>query len=234
MLRPRILADLIVVFHACYVGFVVLGLVAILAGIVFRWSWVRNISFRVIHLAMIAIVVGEAIAGIPCPLTVWEKQLRVKAGQASYTGDFLGYWAHRLDLLPRRAVGLHARLLTVRTGCRGGLRPGPAQVAGPDQGTRGRTAMRFFTIGYGGRAPHDFLALLDQHQVARLSMSGFGPTAPAWVHIPGPDRRTRGWRSSLPTVESPTIRSWSWATSSWNWKTGGRPIASCFSTAVTC
>jgi hypothetical protein len=96
MLLPRVLADLIVVFHACYVGFVVLGLAAILAGVVFRWRWVRNIYFRVIHLAMIVIVVGEALAGFPCPLTVWEKQLRVRAGQASYPGDFLGYWVHRL------------------------------------------------------------------------------------------------------------------------------------------
>jgi hypothetical protein len=96
MLRARILADLIVIFHATYVAFVVFGLVAILAGIVFRWGWVRNIWFRVIHLTMIAIVVGEALAGVPCPLTIWEKQLRTQAGQTSYPGDFLGYWAHRL------------------------------------------------------------------------------------------------------------------------------------------
>jgi hypothetical protein len=96
MLWPRILADLIVVVHVCYVSFVVFGLVAILLGTALRWSWVRNFYFRLIHLAMIAIVVGEALAGIPCPLTVWEKQLRIQAGEVSYTGDFIGYWAHRL------------------------------------------------------------------------------------------------------------------------------------------
>jgi hypothetical protein len=96
MLWARILADAIVVFHACYVAFVVFGLVAILAGIVFRWSWVRNPVFRLLHLTMIGIVVAEALAGIPCPLTVWEKQLRIQAGQTAYAGDFLGYWAHRL------------------------------------------------------------------------------------------------------------------------------------------
>lgn len=96
MLWPRILADLIVVFHACYVSFVVFGLAAILMGAFLRWSWVRNFTFRVIHLAMIGIVVGEAVAGIPCPLTIWENQLREMAGQTSYPGDFLGYWAHRL------------------------------------------------------------------------------------------------------------------------------------------
>jgi hypothetical protein len=96
MLWARILADMIVIFHAAYVSFVVFGLVVILAGIVFNWGWVRNIWFRMIHLTMIAIVVGEALAGVPCPLTIWEKQLRIQAGQVSYTGDFLGYWAHRL------------------------------------------------------------------------------------------------------------------------------------------
>jgi hypothetical protein len=96
MLQARILADLIVIFHAAYVAFVVFGLLAILAGIVFRWGWVRNIWFRVIHLTMIVIVVGEALAGVPCPLTIWEKQFRIQAGQTGYTGDFLGYWAHRL------------------------------------------------------------------------------------------------------------------------------------------
>ena len=96
MLWARVLADLIVVFHACYVSFVVFGLAAILAGAVFRWRWVRNFWFRAIHLVMIAIVVGESLAGVPCPLTVWEQQLRKRAGEVSFTGDFIGHWAHRL------------------------------------------------------------------------------------------------------------------------------------------
>ena len=87
---------LIVVSHAAYVSFVVLGLVAILAGIAFRWKWVRNPWFRWIHITMIGIVVAEALAGIPCPLTVWERQLREAAGQVAYAGDFIGYWTHRL------------------------------------------------------------------------------------------------------------------------------------------
>jgi Protein of Unknown function (DUF2784) len=49
-----------------------------------------------VHLSAIGIVVAEALAGIPCPLTVWEKKLRATAGQASYPGDFLGHWAHQL------------------------------------------------------------------------------------------------------------------------------------------
>jgi Protein of Unknown function (DUF2784) len=95
----RTLADLLVVFHATYFCFNVFGLVAILLGVAFRWSWVRNIWFRSFHLAAIGIVVAEAAVGMACPLTVWERQLRDAAGQATYTGDFIGYWAHQLIFL---------------------------------------------------------------------------------------------------------------------------------------
>jgi Protein of Unknown function (DUF2784) len=96
MFWRRLLADLVVVAHAAYFSFVVLGLVAILAGIAFRWKWVRNPWFRWIHISTIGIVVAEALAGIPCPLTVWERKLREGAGQVAYAGDFIGYWTHRL------------------------------------------------------------------------------------------------------------------------------------------
>ena len=92
----KMLADLIVVFHAAYVSFVVFGLVAILIGAVLRWRWVRNFWFRAIHLTAIGIVVLEALFGITCPLTDWEKRLRLAAGEASYSGDFIGHWAHQL------------------------------------------------------------------------------------------------------------------------------------------
>jgi hypothetical protein len=92
----RILADLIVVFHATYVSFVVFGLAAILIGAAFHWSWVRNFWFRAVHLTAIGIVVFEALIGMTCPLTDWENQLRSAAGQTGYPGDFVGYWAHRL------------------------------------------------------------------------------------------------------------------------------------------
>ena len=96
MFWARLLADLIVVVHLVWVGFVVLGMAAILLGIVLRWEWVRNFWFRVVHLAMIGVVVAEALVGMTCPLTNWEKQLRHRAGQATYPGDFLGHWAHQL------------------------------------------------------------------------------------------------------------------------------------------
>lgn len=90
------LADVVAVFHAGYVLFVVGGALAILLGWVFRWNWVRNPWFRLIHLLAILVVAAEAISGISCPLTDLERVLRVQGGLDMYREDFLVYWAHRL------------------------------------------------------------------------------------------------------------------------------------------
>jgi hypothetical protein len=89
-------ADVIVAFHGCYVGFVVVGELLIVAGWILRWRWVRNPWFRVVHLLAIAIVAAEAIGQVPCPITVWEGQLRELAGQASSTESFMGRLVHFL------------------------------------------------------------------------------------------------------------------------------------------
>jgi hypothetical protein len=84
------LADVLVVIHFAYVLFVVLGMAAILAGIVFRWSWVRNFWFRSIHFLMIAVVVFETLFGIICPLTEWEDRLREAGGMPVESESFIG------------------------------------------------------------------------------------------------------------------------------------------------
>jgi hypothetical protein len=92
----RFLADLVVLVHFAYVGFVVFGLIAILIGLAARQHWTRNFWFRTIHLGMIAIVVLESWAGLACPLTTLEKTLRRHSGQATSDFNFLEYWIHRL------------------------------------------------------------------------------------------------------------------------------------------
>ena len=92
----RIAANVIAVVHFAFVVFVVLGLLLILLGAVRRWNWVRNFWFRLAHLLAILFVVGQVWCGVSCPLTVWEKQLRVLAKQPSYEGDFIATWVHRL------------------------------------------------------------------------------------------------------------------------------------------
>lgn len=92
----RLAADGVVILHLAYVAFVVVGLLAILLGVACRWRWVRCFWFRVLHLAAILVVAAEGLCGMTCPLTVWERQLRTLAGQATYQGDFLVELAHRV------------------------------------------------------------------------------------------------------------------------------------------
>lgn len=92
----RVLADAVVVAHFAYVLFVVLGLVAIVAGLATGRRWARNFWLRVVHLAMIGVVVAQAWLGVRCPLTTLENRLRVAGGQAIHQQDFIEYWVHRL------------------------------------------------------------------------------------------------------------------------------------------
>lgn len=79
-----LLADLVVLFHLIYIVFAVGGELAIVVGWALNWRWIRNLTFRLAHLASIVVVVIEASLDVMCPLTVWEYELRVRAGQEAY------------------------------------------------------------------------------------------------------------------------------------------------------
>jgi hypothetical protein len=87
------LADTILVIHFAFVLFVVLGFALILIGGLAGWAWVRNRPFRMLHLVAIALVAAESLAGIACPLTVWENALRHADGGGP---SFIGRWVTRL------------------------------------------------------------------------------------------------------------------------------------------
>jgi hypothetical protein len=87
-----LLADIVLVAHFAFVLFVVGGLALVWVGAAAGWQWVRNFWFRGAHLAAIVLVAGEALAGIWCPLTVWEAALRGAHAEKS----FVAYWIHRL------------------------------------------------------------------------------------------------------------------------------------------
>ena len=83
-------ADVISLVHGALVGFVVLGQLAIVVGVIRRWGWVRNFWFRLAHLLLIGYVGLEAVFHIACPLTEWELDLRKLAGQAVTGEGFVG------------------------------------------------------------------------------------------------------------------------------------------------
>ena len=90
------LADLVLLLHAGFIAFVVLGLLLILLGGALRWRWVRNRWFRLAHLAAIGLVVIQSWLGIVCPLTTLESELRHRAGQPGYEMGFIADRVQRL------------------------------------------------------------------------------------------------------------------------------------------
>ena len=74
-----LVADLVVALHLAFVGFVVLGGVAV-------WRWPR---LAWVHLPAVVWGVGIELSGAVCPLTPWENWLRHRAGDTEYQGDFI-------------------------------------------------------------------------------------------------------------------------------------------------
>lgn len=97
--QPGLLADAVLVVHALFVAFVIGGQLAVMAGWIRGWDWVRNPWFRGIHLVVIAYIVVQTWLGRLCPLTVWEAELRRAAGQAYHDQSFIGYWLGELLFL---------------------------------------------------------------------------------------------------------------------------------------
>ena len=105
----RLLADGIVVVHAAFVGFVVLGGLFVL-----RWP---RAAFA--HLPAVAWGVVIELAGWVCPLTPLENQAREAGGGSAYQGDFIEHYLLPL-LYPAEltrqvqcALGFGALLLNV-------------------------------------------------------------------------------------------------------------------------
>lgn len=86
-----LLADAVLIVHFLFVLFVAGGLLATWIGAALGWEWVRDIRFRVAHLAAILFVVAESFVGVACPLTVWEDFLRrTGSGGASFMQRWVG------------------------------------------------------------------------------------------------------------------------------------------------
>lgn len=93
------LATTVLVLHLFIVAFVVLGLVAILAGNGLGWSWVNVRPWRLLHLATMVFVAAEAWLGMVCPLTTLEQWLKERAGLgagADHEAGFVASWVERL------------------------------------------------------------------------------------------------------------------------------------------
>ena len=111
----RLLADLVLALHLCFIVFVILG--ALLA---FRWP-------RIAWVHVPACVWGAALElfGLLCPLTPLENALRRAGGAADYTGGFVEHYLAPLvyppGLTPRLQILLGVSVLLVNAGLYGYL-----------------------------------------------------------------------------------------------------------------
>jgi hypothetical protein len=86
----RTSADLVVMIHLLFICFIVGGVF-----LIWRWPWI-------IWVHIPAVVYGALIefAGFSCPLTVLENDLRVRAGEAGYSGGFIEHYVVRVIYPP--------------------------------------------------------------------------------------------------------------------------------------
>ncbi|MCR4379070.1 MAG: DUF2784 domain-containing protein [Rhodospirillales bacterium] len=95
-MNPALWADVVGLGHALIVLFVVGGEALILAGWACGWAWTRHALLRRAHLVSITIILVFAALDQWCPLTLWESELRARAGQAGYAEGFIATWLERL------------------------------------------------------------------------------------------------------------------------------------------
>ncbi len=103
----RLLADAVVLVHAAFVAFVILG-----GFLALRW---RRIIWAHIPAAIWGVLIEYA--GWICPLTPLEHSLRARAGEAAYSGDFIDHYVLRAlypsGLTPRVQLVLGSFALAV-------------------------------------------------------------------------------------------------------------------------
>jgi len=91
------IANAVLIVHALFVAFVVGGLAFVWLGAWRGWDAARNLRFRALHLAAILVVALESLAGMACPLTVWEDRLRGSPADGDFAhGEFIARWLHRM------------------------------------------------------------------------------------------------------------------------------------------
>ncbi len=88
-----LLADTILAAHVVVILFNVAGLILIPLGAWLGWRIVRVAWLRLLHLALLAAVAAQAIAGRACILTIWQQRL---TGSSQVPQPLIMHWVDRL------------------------------------------------------------------------------------------------------------------------------------------
>jgi len=128
-------ADVVVVIHLLFIGFVV-------GGVFLAWRWPPIVWAHIPAVAYGALV---ELAGFICPLTLLENDLRQRAGQPGYRGGFIAHYLVKVIYPPGLTRGMQTGLgvvvlLVAIVGYRGFLRRHPAGRAWREHWPGGRPA----------------------------------------------------------------------------------------------
>ena len=93
--------------------------------------------------------------------------------------------------------------------------------------------MKFYTIGYGGRNPQEFLDLLKQKGVKVVVDVRLRPDRAYRGYYAKAKSQDKGIQKLLADCTSNIFRLLSWGMSSWNMMTGGSDINSIWKKTVT-
>jgi Protein of Unknown function (DUF2784) len=92
-----IVAEAILALHLMIIAFNIAGLIIIPIGAWLGWRLVRVAWLRLLHLAMLAVVAAQALAGRACILTVWQNSLtgnrQVPQPMIMHWVDQVIYWS---------------------------------------------------------------------------------------------------------------------------------------------
>ncbi len=93
-------ADLVVVIHLLFIGFVV-------GGVFLSWRWPMIIW---VHIPAVAYGVLVEFARFTCPLTLLENDLHRRAGDAGYDGGFISHYLVKVIYPPGLTHGMQIAL----------------------------------------------------------------------------------------------------------------------------
>src|SRR5690349_18953023 len=77
----RLLADVVMLAHFGFLAFLALG-----GFLAWRWRWVLAPHLAAAGWAVLS------LAGVDCPLTAWENDLRGLGGEANLPGGFIAHY----------------------------------------------------------------------------------------------------------------------------------------------
>jgi Protein of Unknown function (DUF2784) len=77
-----ILALMVLATHVAIIAFNLFGMIAIPLGAWYEWQFVRIRWWRMLHIAILAIVAVQALLGRACILTLWQDSLAGGSGHA--------------------------------------------------------------------------------------------------------------------------------------------------------